>query len=197
MTLREDWPQLAVGLLCAWLTHRMAGPLWALPLWLGVGYLCLRQPARAIPQDPKAVLSPADGRIIAIEPAHDPYLNRAALRFSVFPKILNAHRNRSPIDGEVRQCWLAGDSTAAGNHDHALHLRAADGHDVTCVQCAGPLAHRLLRRIQQGVRLMRGERYGQPRLGGRIDLYLPPGSRARVTIGDKVSASSTILAELP
>ncbi|MDO8694635.1 MAG: phosphatidylserine decarboxylase family protein, partial [Sheuella sp.] len=40
-------------------------------------------------------------------------------------------------------------------------------------------------------------RYGFIRFGSRVDVYLPPGSRPRVAIGDKVSATSTVLAELP
>jgi len=37
--------------------------------------------------------------------------------------------------------------------------------------------------------------YGFIRFGSRVDVYLPVGSRPRVAIGEKVSASSTILAE--
>ncbi|MGZ5035157.1 MAG: phosphatidylserine decarboxylase, partial [Usitatibacter sp.] len=48
-----------------------------------------------------------------------------------------------------------------------------------------------------GERLARGERYGFIRFGSRVDVYLPMGSKARVAIGDKVKATSTVLAELP
>ena len=42
----------------------------------------------------------------------------------------------------------------------------------------------------------RGERYGFIRFGSRVDVYLPLDAMPKVAIGDKVSASSTILAIL-
>ena len=42
-----------------------------------------------------------------------------------------------------------------------------------------------------------GERIGFARFGGRVDVYLPPGSVPAVAIGDSVQASSSILAQLP
>jgi len=62
---------------------------------------------------------------------------------------------------------------------------------------AGLIARRILCYVRPGDRLARGQRYGFIRFGSRVDVYLPPGSRPRVAIGDKVSASSTVLAELP
>jgi phosphatidylserine decarboxylase len=68
--------------------------------------------------------------------------------------------------------------------------------DVTCVQVAGLIARRILCYVKAGDRLARGERYGFIRFGSRVDVYLPPDARARVAIGDKVKASSTVLAQL-
>ena len=65
------------------------------------------------------------------------------------------------------------------------------------MQIAGLIARRILCYVKAGDRLARGERYGFIRFGSRVDVYLPPASRARVAIGDTVKASSTILAELP
>ena len=65
------------------------------------------------------------------------------------------------------------------------------------MQVAGLIARRILCYAKAGDRLARGQRYGFIRFGSRVDVYLPPGARHRVAIGDKVSASSTVLAELP
>jgi phosphatidylserine decarboxylase len=65
------------------------------------------------------------------------------------------------------------------------------------VQVAGLIARRILCYVKVGDGLKRGQRYGFIRFGSRVDVYLPPGSRARVAIGDIVKASSTVLAELP
>ena len=64
------------------------------------------------------------------------------------------------------------------------------------MQVAGLIARRILCYVKAGDRLARGQRYGFIRFGSRVDVYLPRGSRPRVAIGDKVKATSTVLAEL-
>ncbi|CAI10171.1 phosphatidylserine decarboxylase [Aromatoleum aromaticum] len=204
---REGWPFIAIALAVALVINGAAGFGWALPFWLLFIFVVqfFRDPPRPIPQGAKDVLSPADGRIVAIEPVRDPYLDRDSVKISVFMNVFNVHSNRSPVDGEVVARWYnagrfvnaALDKASVENERNALHLRTRDGHDVTCVQVAGLIARRILCYVEAGASLARGQRYGFIRFGSRVDVYLPAGSRARVTIGDKVSASSTILAELP
>jgi len=204
---REGWPFLGISLGAALLVTGAAGWGWASPLWL-VFVFCLqffRDPARLIAGTAKSVLSPADGRIVAIEPQRDPWLDRDALKVSVFMNVFNVHSNRSPVDGEVMQRWYHPgkffnadlDKASTENERNALWLRTADGQDVTCVQVAGLIARRILCYVDAGSRLARGSRYGFIRFGSRVDVYLPPAARVKVTIGDKVAASVTILAELP
>lgn len=204
---REGWPFIAIALALAVVVNGAASWVWALPFWLLFVFVLqfFRDPPRPIPSDRKAVLAPADGRIVAIEPTRDPYLDRDCVKISVFMNVFNVHSNRSPIDGEVKGRWYhpgqfvnaALDKASVENERNALHLHSRDGHDVTCVQVAGLIARRILCYVNAGDKLTRGQRYGFIRFGSRVDVYLPTGSRARVTIGDKVSASSTILAELP
>jgi len=184
-----------------------AGWLWASPLWLIFIFVLqfFRDPARPVPGDAKSVLSPADGRIVVIEPARDPWLERDTLKISVFMNVFNVHSNRSPIDGTVMQRWYhpgkfvnaALDKASTENERNALHLRTADGLDITCVQVAGLIARRILCYVDAGTPLVRGQRYGFIRFGSRVDLYLPKDVRVKVGVGDTVSATSTILAELP
>ncbi|MBI3523320.1 MAG: phosphatidylserine decarboxylase [Betaproteobacteria bacterium] len=203
---REGWPFIGIALLAALAVTGVVGWLWALPLWL-ILVFCVqffRDPARPIPDGANSVLSPADGRIVAIEPVRDPWLEREALKISVFMNVFNVHSNRSPVDGEVRQRWYHPgkffnadlDKASTENERNALWLRTRSGHDVTCVQVAGLIARRILCYVDTGAQLQRGQRYGFIRFGSRVDVYLPPQSRIKVTIGDKVSASATILAEL-
>jgi len=77
-----------------------------------------------------------------------------------------------------------------------LHLKTDDGRDITCVQIAGLVARRILNYVDSGTALAAGERYGFIRFGSRVDLYLPLDSKVKVVIGEKVSASSSVLAEL-
>ena len=61
-----------------------------------------RDPERTIPQDPQAVLAPADGRIIfAGKVFEDRFLNKETLKISIFMSIFNVHVNRIPFAGEV------------------------------------------------------------------------------------------------
>jgi phosphatidylserine decarboxylase len=118
--------------------------------------------------------------------------------------VFNVHSNRAPVDCTVQQKWyipgsfLNADLNKASleNERCALHLKTMDGRDVTCVQIAGLVARRILNYVDTGTRLTPGQRYGFIRCGSRVDLYLPLDSKVKVVIGEKVLASSTVLAEL-
>jgi phosphatidylserine decarboxylase len=139
-----------------------------------------------------------------VEEADDPYLKRRALKISVFMNVFNVHSNRAPINGTVQQKWyipgsfLNADLNKASleNERCALHLKTQGGRDVTCVQIAGLVARRILNYVDAGTRLLPGQRYGFIRFGSRVDLYLPLDSTVKVVIGEKVWASSSVLAEL-
>ena len=203
---REGWPFLAVRVAAAAFVWWFAG-LWSLPVWIVALFVLqfFRDPARHIPGDARTVVSPADGRIVVVENAEDPYLKRPAIKISVFMNVFNVHSNRAPVDGEVKQIWYhagsffnaALDKASLENERNALWLKTTSGHDVTCVQVAGLIARRILCYVKVGDALMRGQRYGFIRFGSRVDVYLPPGSIVKAALGDKVSASSTILAILP
>ena len=205
---REGWPFLGAAVALALLVTLGGGGLaWSIPFWLVALFVLqfFRDPARAVPGDAKSILSPADGRIVVIEPAHDPWLNRETLKISVFMNVFNVHSNRSPVDGEVLQRWYHPgkfinadlDKASTENERSALHIRTRDGQDVTCVQVAGLIARRILCYVDRGTKLARGQRYGFIRFGSRVDLYLPKAVRVKVAVGEKVRATTTILAELP
>ena len=88
------------------------------------------------------------------------------------------------------------DKASSDNERNALILKMDDGTEISCVQIAGLIARRILCYVKPGDRLTRGQRYGFIRFGSRVDLYLPADARARVAIGDKVKATSTVVAEL-
>ena len=136
--------------------------------------------------------------------ATDPYLNREALKISVFMNVFNVHSNRSPVDGTVKQRWYhagsflnaALDKASLENERNALWLQTRGGADVTCVQIAGLVARRILCYVEEGAGLERGQRYGFIRFGSRVDVYLPPDAEATAALGDKVYATESILARL-
>ena len=201
---REGWPFIAGSLILALLVS--SAGLWSLPFWL-VFVFCLqffRDPARVVAGGPKSVVSPADGRVVVVEEADDPYLNRRALKVSVFMNVFNVHSNRSQIECTVLRKWYnpgsflnaSLDKASVENERCALHLRTRDGQDVTCVQIAGLIARRILNYVDAGTQLAAGQRYGFIRFGSRVDVYLPLDAQVKVVIGERVSASSSVLAEL-
>ncbi len=135
--------------------------------------------------------------------ARDPFLQRDALKVSVFMNVFNVHSNRSPVDGVIQNIWYypgqffnaALDKTSEENERNALWIKNSAGDDVTCVQIAGLLARRILCYVGKGDQLSRGQRYGFIRFGSRVDLYLPLDANLKISIGDTVYATSTILAE--
>ncbi|MBB5193164.1 phosphatidylserine decarboxylase [Silvimonas terrae] len=202
---REGWPFIAISLIVAIVVTALFGA-WSIPLWIIAVFVVqfFRDPPREIPQAPKAILSPADGRIVVVEKAMDPYRKVEALKISVFMNVFNVHSNRSPVDGTIEHIeYNAGsflnaalDKASKENERNAVLARLADGTQVTFVQIAGLVARRILCYAKVGDQLARGQRYGFIRFGSRVDVYLPLTAKARVTIGDKVSATETILAEL-
>jgi phosphatidylserine decarboxylase len=203
---REGWPFLILSAAVALGLSYSAGGLLAFLAWAIFFFILqfFRDPARVIPTQANAILSPADGRIVVVGKARDPYLDRDALKISVFMNVFNVHSNRAPVDGQILNAWYksgsflnaALDKASDENERNALHIRRADGKDVTCVQIAGLVARRILCYVKPQEALSRGQRYGFIRFGSRVDVYLPLEARARVAVGDVVSATSTILAEL-
>ena len=179
---------------------------WSLPFWLAALFILqfFRDPPREAPADPRAVLAPADGRIVAVGRARDPFLERDATRVSVFMNVFNVHSNRSPVDCTVQQVWYhagrffnaALDKASLENERNALWLRSPEGQDVTCVQIAGLVARRIQCHVAAGAELSRGQRFGFIRFGSRVDLYLPLDAEVTAALGDKVVAGQTIVARL-
>jgi len=201
---REGWPFLGGAVVAALLVGAFAGAWWSVPLWIAAAFVLqfFRDPARQVPDDPRAVVAPADGRVVAVEKARDPWLERDALKISVFMNVFNVHSNRAPVDGAVRQVWYhagsfvnaALDKASLENERNALWLRTESGADVTCVQIAGLVARRILCYVGAGAELQRGERFGFIRFGSRVDVYLPLDAQAVAAIGDKVYAAESVLA---
>lgn len=203
---REGWPFIAAILVISVLVSIWSFG-WSIPFWLLSVFVVqfFRDPAREGSTAANAVLSPADGRIVVIAEVDDPYAERRALKISVFMNVFNVHSNRLPVDGTVQKVkYFPGkffnaslDKASLENERNAMVIRTSQGHIVTAVQVAGLVAKRILCYAKVGQSIARGERYGFIRFGSRVDVYLPLDARPRVAIGDKVSATTTVLAELP
>ncbi len=203
---REGWTHIAVVSAAAVAVHYAAGWAWAAPFWLATLFVVqfFRDPPRTIPQAPGAVICPADGKVIALGEAEDPYLKRPAKRISIFMNVFDVHANRLPVSGEIKECWYHPgsffnavlDKASRENERNAVWIRTADGEDVVVVQVAGLIARRILCYVAPGRHVVGGQRYGFIRFGSRVDVYLPTTSRFEVALGDKVQGGADTIAQL-
>ena len=139
---------------------------------------------------------PADGRDRhGRASARDPYLDRDALKISVFMNVFNVHSQPQPGRRHGARTLVprrAASSTRRSTRRRSrtsatrCTSRRATGSDVTCVQIAGLIARRILCYVEPGDALARGQRYGFIRFGSRVDVYLPPSATPKVAIGDMV-----------
>ena len=81
------------------------------------------------------------------------------------------------------------------NERHSVVLKTEKG-EVLVKQIAGALAKRISNYLSKGQQVKQNEELGFIRFGSRVDLLLPPGTKVRVKIGDKVQCGVTVLAEL-
>lgn len=167
-----------------------------------------RDPNREGSNDPRDVLSPADGVVCVVDQAAPPIdlgLGRALVpRVCVFMNVFNVHVNRAPVAGRVeRIAYHEGrflnasfDKASELNERSSMAIEMPDGRRLVAVQIAGLVARRIVSRVKVGDALGKGERYGLIRFGSRVDVYLPSGSTVAVGVGQRVRAGSTTIAKL-
>lgn len=203
--------------LAAWLTSQeVAAPVQWLG-WLVVAGLAIcgllvvwffRSPPRRIPTEVGLVVSPADGKVVAIDELdYDEFVGGPAVRIGIFLSIFNVHINRAPVAGRV-----VGVRYQPGKYLNALRAESARENEQVAVrmqeaappyrryvvrQITGAIARRIVCWLKPGDELTRGEEFGMIKLGSRTELVLPrePGLTIRTRLGEKVKAGASVLAE--
>lgn len=157
-----------------------------------------RDPPRKIPTDPNAVVSPADGRVVAI--ADEPFEGQAGRRVSIFMSPVDVHVNRSPIAGIIRDVAyhpgrfrVASQPLASLENERNVVTIQGEQGTIVLKQIAGLIARRIVFWKKTGDSLERGERIGLIKFGSRVDVVVEPEVELQVRIGDHVRAGSTIL----
>lgn len=171
-------------------------------------FLFFRDPDRYPPEDAKAILSPADGRICLISEEELPdglADGRKHWRVSVFMSVFNVHVNRLPTAGTVERVeyiaagkfFNASLDKASKENERCNYLVKADNGQVYGVtQIAGLVARRIVPQVEEGAHLERAERFGLIRFGSRLDVYLSEGVKPEVRVGQIMVAGETVLAHL-
>ena len=165
-----------------------------------------RDPERQSPNNPRAVLSPADGKVVQIVTVDDnEYFHQQVQRISIFLSVFNVHVNRAPITGRVDYFvyhtgrFLAAfkEKASLENEQTAIGMVNDLGHRVFFKQIAGIIARRIVCHVREGQIRIAGERIGMIRYGSRVDVFLPPEAKVLVKIGQHVKAGESILATFP
>jgi phosphatidylserine decarboxylase len=167
-----------------------------------------RDPERFPPEVGKLVVAPADGTISMIEDVTPPREldlgTQKRTRISIFLSVFDVHINRSPVAGKITKIvYVTGkffnaelDKASEENERQALTLQTSEGTPVGCVQIAGLVARRIVTFVKEGDTLGLGERFGLIRFGSRTDIYLPPGCKPAVRVGQRAIGGETVLADL-
>lgn len=164
-----------------------------------------RNPERTAPDIKGAVLAPADGKIIKVEPVETtPHYPERCNKISIFMSIFNVHVNRIPFNGTITgirynpgRFFSANlDKASLDNESNAVTLTTDRGKRICFVQIAGLIARRIICDLKPGERVARGDRFGMICFGSRLDIYLPERTRVQVENGQKVRAGTTVLGML-
>ena len=190
-------PPLVAGALCL-----IPGWKWAAGVLIFLGlfvFYFFRDPERQIPSDPHAVVSPADGHVVAI--LDEMLDSKMGHRVSIFLSIWDVHIQRAPAAGRIADVvyrpgrFYAAFRAAASreNEQNIIYIDTPQGQ-LVFKQIAGAIARRVICWKQPGEKVALGERVGLIRFGSRVDLWLPADAQIVTQRGQKVKGGESILA---
>lgn len=190
---------LAAAFLVGWLTK----PAWAvIPVLLAAFFMWFfRDPERVIPNEPGALVSPADGQVTDVSKVN--VGGKQLKRISIFLNVFDVHVNRSPMAGVIRGAHYqtgkflnATNPASADCNERNTVTVEGEGHTIVFKQIAGLLARRIVFTKKIGDTVQRGERVGLIKFGSRTDVLMDSSAEIQVKAGDRVKGGSSILAFL-
>ena len=189
-------PPVVAGLACLFFDWKL--PAAVLIFLGGFIFYFFRDPERAIPADPAAIVSPADGKVVEI--ASEEFDSRSGTRISIFLSIWNVHVQRAPVAGRIAEVayrpgrfFGAYRARASGeNEQNVIYVETPHGM-LVFKQIAGAIARRVLCWKRKGEMVARGERVGLIRFGSRVDIWLPLEVEITIRRGQMVKGGESIL----
>lgn len=191
--------------------------LWAPTVYLAISVMAslivlvlvlqfFRVPQREVTRGSNLVVSPADGKVVAIEEVDETeVLGDRRLQISIFMSPLNVHINWFPIDGRVSYfryhpgkylvAWHPKSST--DNERTTVVVRHPSGVDVLFRQIAGAVARRIVCYAKPDMEARQSSQFGFIKFGSRVDVLLPIGTQVEVELNQQVKGTQTVLAKLP
>lgn len=164
-----------------------------------------RVPNITINKNDKAILAPADGKVVVIEKTtENEFLKEDRVQISVFMSPLNVHQNRAPISGKITyfkyhpgKFLVAWHPKSSTDNERTTIVMENNGLSILFRQIAGIMARRIKWYVKEGDELEQGEEFGFIRFGSRVDTYIPLDAEVKVKIGEHVKGGQTVLAVLP
>lgn len=209
-TLIYSFVVLAVSAALLWHVVGFGAPFWIFCVVFGMAWLIVLNfyqcPIRYFDGETDGVVvAPADGHVVVVEEVEEhEYFHDKRLMISIFMSLFNVHANWFPVDGKVKfvrhfngnfhKAWLP---KASMENEHSdIMITTADGENVLCRQIAGAMARRIVTYAKDGEECFIDEHLGFIKLGSRVDVYLPLGSKPCVKIGQSTTGNLTVIARL-
>ena len=162
-----------------------------------------RNPKRNIIKNPELILSPADGKVIAIKEVDElEYFNDKKIQISIFLSPLDIHVNRYPISGEILYSkYHKGDylvawhpKSSSKNERTTVVIKNKKFGEVMYRQIAGAVARRIVNYAKVSSNVEQGDDSGFIKFGSRVDLFLSKDLNLKIKVGDKVKGGLSIIA---
>jgi len=162
-----------------------------------------RVPKRLVQEGDDLIISPADGKVVAIEEiTENEYFKGPAVQISIFMSPLNVHANWYPIGGEVTYAkyhpgkflvaWHPKSSTE--NERTTIVVKHSSGKEILTRQIAGAVARRIVMYSTAGDKAEQGGELGFIKFGSRLDVLVPVDASIKVQLEQKVVGQQSILA---
>ena len=148
--------------------------------------------------------SPGDGVVSDIETVQEvDYLTGEFVRIGIFLSVFDVHVQRAPMAGVVDfVTYQAGknhpayDPAASFENDQIIMGLDTSAGKILVKQISGILARKCYNYARPGEQIFSGQRYGLIKFGSRVELYLPLDAKILCSIGEKVQAGISPLANI-
>lgn len=199
---KECIPYVIILLLTTILSYYFLPLLAIIPFILTLFVLFFfRDPFRNIKYCEKNILSPADGKVMAItEFYEDTFIKGKAKKVTIFLSIFNVHINRSPICGKVTYVNYRPGKYLPAFKSHASEINERntigienDKIKVLVHQITGFVARRIVCWSKLGDDLKQGEKFGLIKFGSCTEIIVPYDVEIKVKKGDIVRGGITIV----
>lgn len=163
-----------------------------------------RNPKRKAKINDNIIISPVDGKVVAIEKVYEKeYFRDERIQISIFMSPLNVHVTRYASSGKIKFSKYH-----PGKYLVAWHPKSSEKNERTTVviennifgeilyrQIAGAVARRIVNYAKVGDEVVQGTDAGFIKFGSRVDLFLPLDSKIKVELDQIVKGAEDIIAE--